>query len=289
MDTRSNFSNTVYQFTELGEIKKLLSTTNPFECVHNPSPFVRKSLPQTSIFLGKEKFRRQVNDKPRISLENEIEMINFSQEEKIIATKALRMLINDIINTYPLCKFRKDLYETSSEVYKYCFSESLVKIRTVEDLKSEPSQVILSRRHKIHRNELIINQPLYKHPEKVSFYQLINFNRSISNCLTDRNLKIKQIDPENSKKRIHKILKSTRQKLVHKHLLIPSLLPKVQTYNEYPPKKLQFSHSNLKSDQKPSKKPEDPLIIPSNLYKKLISSEFKSIPHQKSNLATFRL
>ena len=289
MDTRSNFSNTVYQFTELGEIKNLLFSSPPAECAFNPSPFVRKSLPQTSIFLGREKFRRQVNDKPCVSLENEIEMINFSQEEKIIVTKALRVLINDIITTYPRCKFRKDLYESNSEVYKYCFTESLGKIRTVDELENEPSQVILSRRHKIHRNELIMNQNLYKHPEKGFSYQLINFNRSISNCFTDRKPQKRQSGPESPKKRIQKILKSTRQKLVDKRSLIPSLLPKAQTYKEYTPKKLQFSHVTLKPDQKSSRKPQDPLIIPSNLYKKLISSEFRPIPHTKSNLATFRL
>lgn len=277
MDTKSNFSNTVYRFAELGEHKAAITASSPDAYIANSSPPIRKVMPQTSIFMVKEKLRRPELKKPKVSLENEIELINFTQAEKIIATKALRVLINDIVNSYPYCKFRKDLYDSNSEVYKYCYTESLKKIRSINDLKSEPNFVILSRRHKIHKSEINLKQSPYKGPPKLQSYQMINFNSSITKCFTDRRFEAKHSESENPKKRIHKILKSTRQKLLEKRYIMPAVFAKSQISKEYPGKKLLFSQSSMKSDSKrlktQSKISTDPLIIPSKLYNQLISTQ----------------
>lgn len=293
MDTRNNFSNTVYRFAEFGEQKALLSASSPDEFLNNSSPPIRKVMPQTSIFMVKEKLKRPEHRKPRVSLENEIELINFSHTEKIIATKALRVLISDIVSTYPQCKFRKDLYDSNSEVYKYCFTESLKKLRSINDLKSEPNILILSRRHKIHKSELNLKPSPQKSPHKIQSYQMINFNSSITKCLTDRRFEAKHSESENPKKRILKILKSTRQKLLEKRFIMPTVFAKSQISKEYPGKKLLVSQSSMKSDSKRLKSfqkiPADPLIIPSKLFNQLISSQPRTSSQKQGKTNGFLL
>jgi hypothetical protein len=285
MDTKSNFSRTLYKFRNGSEEKGSCISSN--EITQNSSPYIRKFLPQTSILLSQDRSQKLSNDSKQSLLDNEIEFITFSQNEKIIATKSLRVLINQIISKYPRCRFRRDLYEAPSEVYKYCFNENLIKIKSISEMNPEIKSVILSRRHKIHKNELNLRSNPHFNIEKPSSYQLINFNQSILNkLLTDPYQVRSNFLKETSQKRIPKILKDTRQKLSVKHLIIPLITSKSCKTK---PRKSRFFHSKHKFSSKSVRnsmsscpQPEK-LVIPPKLYNEIFNQDGK----KKSEVSKF--
>ena len=281
METKITFSSTVYGFG--GDCDKSNGFYDTGDIAINSSPNIRKSLPQTSMLISKEKAKKLSQERTKTPLDNEIEFITFSQNEKIIATKSLRLLINEIISRYPNCRFRRDLYETSSEVYRYCYDEELNKIKNISEIKSNPKLVILSRRHKIHKRELKLKNNSIGEQKNQQSYQVINFNQTILNKFL--------VEPGKSqffgacvkkKSRIPKILKDTREKLSSKKYLIPFISYQSCKTSTRAKKKSPVFLSSFKYSQKSTQNSlsslprQERITIPARLYKEITSQDFKS-------------
>ena len=281
METKITFSSTVYGFR--GECDKSNGFNDTGDIATNSSPNIRKSLPQTSMLISKEKAKKISHDGFKTPLDNEIEFITFSQNEKIISTKSLRLLINEILLRFPNCRFRRDLYETSSEVYRYCYDEELNKIKNISELKYNPKLVILSRRHKIHKRELKLQNNSIGEQKNQQSYQLINFNQTILNKFLIEPSKSQCFGVGGTKKsRIPKILKDTREKLSNKKYIIPFISYQSCKTSTRAKKKSPVFLSSFKYSQKSTRSSlsslprQERITIPAKLYKEITSQDFKS-------------
>lgn len=169
------------------------------------SPLIRKLLPQTSILIAQKQFSKRLRNSEDLEssetfcLDNDLEMLTLPNNDKIIITKQLRVLYNDIITMWPSIKVKKDCYEHNSEVFKYLYTQDFKKIRNANQIDSNHSFIYLSKRPRIHKSEFI--KESQKKVKEFQSYQIINFNQSISTVRSARFIL-------NSLEKIPKILKS---------------------------------------------------------------------------------
>ena len=169
------------------------------------SPLIRKLLPQTSILIAQKQISKRLRNSEDMEssetfcLDNDLEMLTLPNNDKIIITKQLRLLYNDIITIWPSIKVKKDCYEHNSEVFKYLYTQDFKKIRNANQIDLSHSFVYLSKRPRIHKSEFI--QESQKKIKEFQSYQIINFNQSISTVRSARFML-------NSLEKVPKILKS---------------------------------------------------------------------------------
>ena len=246
---------------------------------YSASPPVRKNLPQTSnlIFAGKVqkklKNHEESDSSTQINLENDIEILSFPNEEKLIVSKSLRLLYYEIMEKYPYIQYQADYYGFKSEVYRYCFNENCQKIRVVNDVNPSNRLIILSKRPKIFKHEFLTSRSLRKSTFTNS-YQVIDFNKSIPSVLSLRN---------RNKSKVIKFLKSPEKlpRVLNPYLSVPSLNTIGAMYSNTQEreklmlkryKKPNFIHSK-KSKYTESSKPalkNEFLSIPPKLYFELM-------------------
>jgi hypothetical protein len=252
------------------------------------SPFIRKLLPQTSILIAGKKNMRNLRKSEDLEssdtffLDNDIEILSLPNKEKVVITKQLRLLYNEIISFFPSLKLKKDSFEYNSEVYKYIYTQNFKKIRSVADISASDSYIYLSKRHRMHKNEFIKEN---KKLQQFKSYQIINFNQSIqspksSRIFSSSNKKVPRI--LRSPDKIVEIYKNDyeaqlkRRPLPVKINSLPGTLDikEKKLLNKYKkPSNMQKKGKNLNLDRNNSKKhlnKPEVLNIPPKLYYELM-------------------
>ena len=144
---------------------------------------IRKSLPQTSLMVGKSKFKSEtleLNDFIGESLINsETEILELPNSIQVTVSKKLRILLTLLITKYPKCEIMQDMYHGVSDIYKYMYDKDFVRIKSLENLEETLTQVIISCRYKIDGKKLLF--PALKTTKIIdcTSYQKINIYDSI--------------------------------------------------------------------------------------------------------------